>query len=116
MKEWMQARQAILDRLEQCHEKEEDLRLQMDRAARAADQIRSCLAQFQAPPVRENDSLTILLRVAEGVAKELQEQRRVIEDIRRQLHQLSPEKRQAKQDECKTRLDDWAQRWSAVVS
>jgi uncharacterized protein YhaN len=90
--------------------------LRMDRAARAADQIRRCLAQFQAPPVRENDSLTILLRVAEGLAKDLQERRRIIEDVRRQLHQLSPEKRQAKQDECKTRLDGWAQRWSAVVS
>jgi uncharacterized protein YhaN len=116
MKEWMQARQTILDRLEQCHEKEEDLRLRMDRAARAAEQIRNCLAQFQAPPVRENDSLMILLRVAEGLAKDLQEQRRVIEDIRRQLHQLSPEKRQAKQDECKTRLDGWTRRWSAVVN
>jgi len=116
MKEWMQARQTILDRLEQCHEKEEELQLRMDRAARASDQIKRCLAQFQAEPVRENDSLTILLRVAEGLAKELQERRRVIEDIRRQLHQLSPEKRQAKQNEYKTRLDGWAQRWSAVVS
>jgi hypothetical protein len=69
MKEWMQARQTILDHLEQCHEKEEDLQLRMDRAARAADQIRRCLAQFQAPRVLENDSLTILLRVAEGLAR-----------------------------------------------
>ena len=116
MKEWMQARQTILDRLEQCHEKEEDLRLRMDRAARAAEQIRKCLAQFQAPPVQEHDSLTIVLRVAEGLAKELQERRRAIEDLLRQVHQLSPEKRQAKQDECKARLDGWAQKWSAVVS
>ena len=116
MKEWMQARQAILDRLEQCHEKEEDLQLRLERTARAADQIRRCLAQFQAPPFREDDSLTILLRVAERLAKELQERRRFIEDIRRQLHQLSPEKRQAKQNECKTRVNGWAQRWSAVIS
>ncbi|MEO5925087.1 MAG: AAA family ATPase [Bryobacteraceae bacterium] len=116
MKEWMQSRQTILEHLEQCHEKEEDLQLRMDRAARAADQIRRCFAQFQAPPVREKDSLTIILRVAEGLAKELQERRRVIEDIQRQLRQLSPEKRQTKQDECKARLDGWAQKWSAVVS
>jgi uncharacterized protein YhaN len=116
MKEWMQTRQTILDRLEQCHEKEGDLGLQMDRVARAADQIRNCLAPLQTTPVQENDSLTILLRVAEGLARDLQERRRVIQDIRRQLHQLSAEKRQAKQDECKTRLDGWAQRWSAIVS
>jgi len=116
MKEWMQTRQAILDRLEQCHEKEEDLRLRMDRNARAADQLKRCLAQFQAPPASANDSLTILLRVAEAFAKELQERRRTIEDLRRQLHQLSPEKRQSKQAECKAQLDGWARRWSGVVS
>jgi uncharacterized protein YhaN len=116
MKEWMQARQAILDRLEQCHEKEEDLQLRMDRTARAADQLTRCLAQFQAPSIHERDSLTILIRVAEGLVKELQERRRAIEDIRRQLHQLSPEKRQTKQHECKTRFDGWTQRWSSIIS
>src|SRR5439155_22107890 len=63
----------------------------------------------------ENDSLAILLKVAEGVAKDVQDQRRVIDDIRRKLHLLSPEKWQTKQDACKTRLEDWTQKWSAVV-
>ena len=116
MKEWMQSRQGILDRLEQCHEKEEGLRLLTERAARAAEQIRGCLVQLQATPFRENGSLTLLLKVAEELAKELQDRRRVIEDIRRQLHQLSPEKCQGKLDDCNTRLTDWARRWSAAVS
>ena len=62
-------------------------------------------AQFQAIPVRENDSLALVLRVAETFVKELQEQRRAIEDIRRQMQLLSPEKLQARQDDCNTRTD-----------
>ncbi|MGD1097287.1 MAG: AAA family ATPase, partial [Bryobacteraceae bacterium] len=116
MKEWIQTRQTILDRLEQCHEKEEDLRMQMDRARRSAEHIRTCLAPFQTTPVPENDSLPILLKVADGLARNLQERKLAIQDIHRQLHQLSAEKRQTKRDECMSRLDGWAQRWTAVVS
>jgi uncharacterized protein YhaN len=116
MKEWMQARQTILDRLEQCHEKEDDLGMKMGRTERAADQIRTCLAQFRATPLPHGDSLALVVKVAEGVAKEVQEKRRLIADIRRQLQQLSPDKRQARQDECSDQLADWTQRWSAVVA
>jgi uncharacterized protein YhaN len=116
MKEWLQSRQAILERLELCHEKEEVLRLQTERAARAAEQIRECLARLQARPLQESDSLTLSLKVAEGLAKELQDRRRVIEDIRQRLRQLSTEKCQAKLDDCNARLTDWSQKWAGAVS
>ncbi len=116
MKEWMQSRQAVLDHLEQCREKEEDLRLLTDRSAQAANQITASLAQLKSPSVQENDSLTILLKVAQGVANGIQERRRVIEDIRRRLELLSPEKLRSKVDEFRSQLASWVTRWSAAVS
>ena len=116
MKEWMQSRQAILDHLEQCRVKEEDLRLLADRAALSANQITASLAQLESTAMQENDSLAILLKVAEGVANGVQGRRRVIEDIRRRLELLSPEKLRSKLDEFRSLLASWATKWSAVVS
>jgi len=116
MKEWMQLRQAILDRLEQSREKENELRVLQDRASTAADQISARLAEFGLESARENESLAILLKVSEGFAKEVREQRRSIEDTRRQLQLLSLEKRQARLDDCKNRLSEWSRRWSPLVS
>ncbi len=116
MKEWMQLRQAILDRIEQSREKEKELRVLQDHAASAADQVSTRLTEFGSETARKNESLPILLKVAEGFAKEVKEQRRVIEDIRRQLQLLSLEKRQAKLDDCKHRLSEWSRKWSPLVS
>ena len=116
MKGWMQSRQAILDHLGQCRDKEEDLRLLTDRAALAASQIRASLAQLESSAIQEDDSLTILLKVADGVANGIQERRRVIEDIRRRLELLSPEKLRSKLDEFRSLLASWATKWSVVVS
>lgn len=116
MREWMQTRQAILDRLEQCRDKEEDLRLLVDRTKLAAKQIIVALAQLQPTQIQEDESLPILLKIAEGVAKAAQERRRVIEDVRRQLQLLSPEKLRSKLDEFTGQLGDWSKKWSAAIS
>ena len=58
----------------------------------------------------------MVIKVGEGFAKKLEEQIRLIEDIRRRLHLLAIEKRQAKLDACETQLSDWSQRWAPLVS
>jgi uncharacterized protein YhaN len=116
MKEWMQSRRAILDRLQQSREKESDLRVLQERASMAATQIRARLAEVGSQPIGQNESLAVLLKLGEGFASKLEEEAHVIKDIRRRLQLLSLQKHQAKLDQCKTRLSDWSQRWSPVVS
>jgi uncharacterized protein YhaN len=116
MKEWMQSRQGILDRVEQTREKENELLVLQGHASIAADQISARLADVGSQVGSENKPLFVLLKVGEGCAKNLQDQIRLIGDIRRRLQALSLEKRQAKLDECKTKLSDWLQTWSPLVS
>ena len=96
MKEWMQSRQVILDRLEQVREKEDDLRILQEGASTAAAHINARLAEVGSQAGCENKPLAVVIKVGEGFAKKLEEQTRLIEDIRRRLHLLAIEKRQAK--------------------
>ncbi len=115
MKEWMQSRKTIVDGLEQAREKEAELRLLSEHVATAAGRIVASLANFRLAPSTRNDSLPILLKVADAFAKETQEKRRQIEAIRRQLSLLAPEKQQAKQEDFNARLLGWEKKWSAVL-
>jgi len=85
MKEWMQSRRAILDCLQQSREKESDLRILQERASMATTQIRARLAEVEAQPIGQNESLAVLLKVGEGFANKLEEEAHVIKDIRRRL-------------------------------
>lgn len=116
MKEWMQSRQVILDRVEQCRDKESDLRVLQERASTAAANINARLAEVGSQAVGENKPLAVVIKVGEGFAKKLEEQIRLIEDIQRRLHLLAIEKRQAKLSACETQLSDWSQRWAPLVS
>jgi uncharacterized protein YhaN len=116
MKEWMQLRQAILDRVEQSREKENDLRILQERVSAAAADINARLAEVGSQAGCENKSLSVLIKVGEEFAKKLQEQRRLIEDIRRRLHLLAIEKREAKLVASETQLLAWSQRWTPLVS
>jgi uncharacterized protein YhaN len=115
MKEWMQSRQSILDRLDQAREKEAEIHLIEDRMATARRRILECLTSFPSAPSHRGDSLAILLKVADTFAKQTQDTRRQIDSIRRQLSLLAPEKHQAKQADFKARLADWEEKWSAVL-
>ena len=116
MREWMQLRQTILGQLEQRREKEEELSLLVERATLASGQVSANLAPFEPGLGQGNDSLTILLKIAEGIASSIQERRRANEGIRLQLQLLSPEKLRAKLDDYRSRLADWAVKWSVVVN
>lgn len=116
MKEWMQSRQVILDRLEQVREKEDDLRILQEGASTAAAHINARLAEVGSQAGCENKPLAVVIKVGEGFAKKLEEQARLIEDIRRRLHLLAIEKRQEKVAACETQLSAWSQRWTPLVS
>jgi uncharacterized protein YhaN len=116
MKEWMQARTAILDRLEQSREKENDHRLLQEGASNAAALINARLTEFGPETAPENKSLPILLRMAEGFAKEVGEQRRAVDDIHRRLQSLSLDKWQDKLRDCRARLLEWSGKWSPFVT
>jgi len=116
MKEWMQSRQVILDRVEQCRDKENDLRALQERVFTAAADINARLAEVGSQAAGDNKPLAVVIKVGEGVAKKLEEQIRLIEDIQRRLHLLAIEKHQAKLDACEAQLSDWSQRWTSLVS
>jgi uncharacterized protein YhaN len=115
MKEWMQSRQVILDRVEQCRDKENDLRVLQERASTVVANINARLAEVGSRAVGENKPLAVVIKVGEGFAKKLEEQIRLIEDIQRRLHLLAIEKRQSKLGTCETQLSDWSQRWAPIV-
>jgi uncharacterized protein YhaN len=115
MKEWMQSRQVILDRVEQCRDKENDLRVLQERASAAVANINERLAEVGSRAVGENKPLAVVIKVGEGFAKKLEEQIRLTEDIQRRLHLLAIEKRQSKLGTCETQLSDWSQRWAPIV-
>jgi len=110
MKEWMQARRAVLDQLAQSRQKEGELRVLQERAQAAAVEIKEKSAVLGG-----HDSLPVLLRRAEEFAETQQRERRTRDDILRQLKSLSVERRRAKLDECRQRLSNWSQRWSPYV-
>ena len=116
MKEWMQSRQGILDRIEQCRERENDLRLLQERASMAAAQINARLTELGSQVAGENKTLAVLIKVSEGFAKKLEDKMRRIEDIRRRLHLLAIEKRCADLAASENQLSEWSQRWAPLVS
>jgi uncharacterized protein YhaN len=116
MKEWMQARKAILDRLQQAREKDNDHHLLHESASNAAALISARLIECGSETMPENESLSILLRVAEGFAKEIVEHKRSVNDIHRRLQSLSLEKCQQRVDECTARLLEWSRKWSPILT
>ena len=115
MREWIQSRQAILERLEQRREKEGELRLARERTRAAAAQIEGCLNELGSQTELHANSLAVVIKVAQAFAKQIEEERRVIADLRRRKQLLSVEKQQAKLEECKNRLLEWSGKWSPFV-
>jgi len=116
MKEWMARRQKILDKLEQRRSKEKDLQLIGERAAVAAAGIRARLCDIGCNAVKETDSLSVVQSVAEAFAKQIEEQRRTIRDLRRTLQLIDLHTQEANVNDCKTRLSEWAERWSPLMT
>src|SRR5208282_1253543 len=48
--------------------------------------------------------------------RQCEDQIRLIDDIRRRLHLLGIEKRQAKLDACEAQISAWSQKWNPLVS
>lgn len=115
MKQWLQSRQAIVDRLQLTRERENDLAALQGRASNAAAKIRQCLADLSLPSPGEKDSLAILIKVAEARARDVGDRRRSLEDIRRKLQLLQLEKREANLEACKNKLSEWSAQWVPAV-
>lgn len=117
MREWMQSRKAILERLEQRREKENDLRVLQERSETAAAQIDSCSKELglKLPADGQSNSLAVLIKVAQAVANEVQAEQAEIADLRRRRQLLSVQKQQAKVQNCRNKLVEWSDRWSPFV-
>jgi len=116
IKEWISRRQTILDKLEYRRSKEKDLQLIGERAALAAAEIRVRLCELGCDAVKETDSLSIVQNVAEALAREVQERRQTVRDLRRNLHLIDLDKQEAEVAESKAKLSEWAQKWSPLMS
>jgi uncharacterized protein YhaN len=115
MKEWITRKQRIIDRLEQRRSKEKDLQLIGERAGLAATGIRARLLELGCDAVKETDSLPVLQNVAEGFARQVEERRRKIRDLRRNLQLIDLNKEKAGVAECKRKLSEWARQWSPLM-
>jgi uncharacterized protein YhaN len=117
MREWMQSRKAILERLEQRSEKENDLRVLQGRELAAAAQIQGCVKELglELSTDARSRSLPVLIEVAQALADKLGERKQAIADLRRRRQLLSVEKQQAKVQGCKKKLFEWSGKWSQFV-
>jgi len=115
MKQWLQLRQAVVASLEQARQKEGDLALVAERASIATAEIRAGLTQVGSPLPGGNESLAVLIRVAEEVARELGRRRQSIQDLKRQLRLLQLEKRQESLAECESEMSQWSAKWTPFV-
>lgn len=116
MKEWMARRQKILDKLEQRRSKEKDLQLIGERAEVAATEICARLRELGCDAIKEADSLSVVQNVAEAFARQVEEQRRTIRDLRRALQLIDVDKQRTNVAECKRKLSEWAQKWSPLMT
>jgi uncharacterized protein YhaN len=116
MKEWMTRRQKIIDKLEQRRSKEKELQLIVGRAALGAADIRARLRELGCDVVKETDSVSIVQNVAEAFARQVEERRRTMRDLRRTLQLIDLEKQKANVAECKRKLSEWAQKWSPLMT
>jgi uncharacterized protein YhaN len=115
MKEWLQWRRDILGRIEQYRQKEDDLRVLQGRAFAAAAQVEACLEELGSQTVGQDKSLSLLIKIAQAFGRKIEDERRIISDLRRQKQLLALEKKQAKLQECKSRLLEWSEKWSPFV-
>ena len=58
---------------------------------------------------------SVVQNVAEGFARQLEERRQTIRDLRRNLQLTDLDKRKARVAECKRKLSEWAQKWSPLM-
>lgn len=116
MKEWMQARQAILDQTEQSREKDAEFQSLQERGAQAYGQIMARWKELGECVATGNESLPVLLQMAGAFAKQRERERSARDDIHKQLKSLSVEKRREKLNECKERLSRWSEKWSPHVA
>lgn len=73
------------------------------------------LREFGAP-TNLGESRSIIIKLSLAVPKEAEEQRRAIRELGKQSGSLSLEKRQAKFEDFKTRLSQWSEKWSPLVT
>jgi hypothetical protein len=86
-----------------------------ERVGLAAAEIRARLRELGCDAVKETDSLSVLQNVAEGFARQVEERRRTIRDLRRNLQLTDLDKEKAAVAECKRKLSEWAQKWSPLM-
>jgi uncharacterized protein YhaN len=116
MKDWMQMRQSVLAQLEQSREKEDELQSLQKLVESAAAQIRAEWVELDGDVVCGNESLPVLLRMAEEFAKRRQSDRRTRDDLQQKLKSLSVERRRTKLEKCNERLSKWLQKWAPHLS
>lgn len=117
MKEWMQSRRALLERLEQLREKEDDLGVLQERTLAAATQIELCGKEpgLALPVDGQAKSLPVLIKVAQNLADRVEEERKTLADLRRRGQLLSLERQRAKLQQCNEKLLEWSGKWSPFV-
>ena len=117
MKEWMQSRKALLERLAQLREKEDDLGVLQERTLAAATQIELCCKEpgLALSADSQANSLPVLIKVAQVLADRVEGERRTIADLSRRGQLLSLERQHAKLRQCSEKLREWSSKWSPFV-
>jgi uncharacterized protein YhaN len=113
----MQSRKAILEQVDQRREKENDLRVLQERILSAAGQIEIHVKGpgLDSSTNSQANSLGVLIKVAQSLVNQIEEEKRIITDLRRRKQSLLLEKQRAKLQECKKKLVEWTGKWSEFV-
>jgi uncharacterized protein YhaN len=117
MKEWMQSRKAILERLEQLRDKEDDFGVLQERTLAAVTQIELCCKEpgLALSADSQANSLSVLIKVAQALAHRVEEERKTVADLRRRRQLLSLERQHAKLRQCTEKLLEWSGKWLPFV-
>lgn len=115
MRDWMQLRQGILERQSRRREMEAELHLLRERIRAAAVQIENCLKNLGSLVTAEAHSLGVLISVAQSLARQSEDGRRAVADLRKRKESLSIEKQSARFQDCKNKLARWQDKWLPLV-
>lgn len=115
MEDWLQRRQKVLERLTDLQAKEGELASLRERIASVKSDVRTRLKHLGHQGLRENELLAVVVSVAQNFAQEIENERRAIRDLHRDLKSVQIEKQQSKLTDCKNRLSAWSETWSPFM-
>lgn len=115
MEDWLQRRARILERFSDVKSKENELASFRERIKSFKSDVLARLRDLGHQTLKDDDSLVIVLSVAQQFARAIENERHAIRDLNRELKSIQIEKQKSKLADCRSRLATWSERWAPLV-